>query len=69
MTRVKCKCCQKKLDAVQATCGVCKCGFVFCSQHRLPESHECSYDHRKDGLAKLQKQMDEAIVPQKVQMI
>lgn len=70
MTRVRCKTCEKKLDTVQATVGACKCGFAYCSGHRLPENHACTYDHRKEGLAKLQKQMDDAaVIPQKVQTI
>ena len=25
----------------------CKCGYVFCGQHRYPTSHDCTWDHRK----------------------
>lgn len=32
-------------------CGIngieCKCGYVYCSKHRLPESHECQFDHKE----------------------
>lgn len=69
MTRVRCKECERKLDTVQAACGGCKCGAVFCSEHRLPENHSCTYDHRSEGLAKLQKQLDKRVVSQKVQGI
>ncbi len=30
---------------------LCKCGYTFCNKHRLPEDHECTYDHK--GQAKL----------------
>lgn len=22
----------------------CKCGFVYCKNHRLPEEHDCTFD-------------------------
>ncbi|KRX09400.1 hypothetical protein PPERSA_04706 [Pseudocohnilembus persalinus] len=32
-------------------CGLngieCKCGFVYCSKHRLPEQHDCQFDHKQ----------------------
>ncbi len=24
----------------------CKCEIYFCKKHRLPENHECGFDHR-----------------------
>lgn len=44
--------CKKKLTLMDMEC---KCGFKFCSLHRLPESHKCTYDFKnesKDLLAK-----------------
>ena len=46
--------CKKKLTLMDMECK-CKCGFKFCSLHRLPESHNCTYDFKnesKDLLAK-----------------
>ena len=34
--------CNKKLGVVKCKC---KCGFIFCTLHRMPESHECTFDH------------------------
>ena len=28
----------------------CKCNHRFCMKHRLPESHNCSYDFKKDKI-------------------
>jgi predicted nucleic acid binding AN1-type Zn finger protein len=28
----------------------CKCSQRFCSKHRLPETHSCSYDFKKDKI-------------------
>mgnify|MGYP000122522123 FL=1 len=35
----------------------CKCGLVFCTMHRLPEDHECTFDHMKNGIKKLEKDL------------
>lgn len=39
--------CKKKLSLVERT-TTCKCGLSFCATHRLPESHECTYDYKQD---------------------
>jgi predicted nucleic acid binding AN1-type Zn finger protein len=28
----------------------CRCSNRFCMKHRLPESHDCSYDFKKDKI-------------------
>jgi predicted nucleic acid binding AN1-type Zn finger protein len=42
----RCNCCTKKLDL---TASVCRCGFKFCTMHRLPEDHQCTYDYASTG--------------------
>ncbi|XP_062075400.1 zinc finger A20 and AN1 domain-containing stress-associated protein 1-like [Humulus lupulus] len=39
----KCKDCNKK---VGVTGFSCRCGNVYCSRHRLPEEHACTYDFK-----------------------
>ena len=34
--------CRKKVSII----GECKCGYIFCAQHRLPEMHHCHFNHR-----------------------
>jgi predicted nucleic acid binding AN1-type Zn finger protein len=34
--------CRKKLGMMGFTC---LCGAKYCSQHRLPEEHHCSFNH------------------------
>ena len=34
----------------------CRCGFVFCKKHRLPEKHNCDYDYISVGRSRLKKQ-------------
>ena len=33
---------------------ICKCNKTFCQSHRYPDQHDCTYDHRADGLATIQ---------------
>lgn len=37
------KVCGKKLNQLDI---ICQCGQKFCMQHRLPEDHHCSFDHK-----------------------
>lgn len=38
--------CNKKLGLVKINC---KCDLFFCSKHRSPENHMCTYDYRKNN--------------------
>ncbi|XP_026857490.2 AN1-type zinc finger protein 3-like [Electrophorus electricus] len=48
-TRRRCYRCQSKLELVQQELGSCRCGYVFCMRHRLPEQHDCMFDHQGRG--------------------
>ncbi len=45
--------CNKKL---QLTDFKCKCNNIYCSKHRLPETHSCNYDYKTSGRDLLNKQ-------------
>ncbi|XP_050386927.1 zinc finger A20 and AN1 domain-containing stress-associated protein 1-like [Argentina anserina] len=45
-TRTRCHCCNKKLGLLGFHC---KCGAVFCGEHRYPEKHSCSLDLKTAG--------------------
>ncbi|XP_057679211.1 AN1-type zinc finger protein 3-like [Corythoichthys intestinalis] len=47
--RRRCFSCQSKLELVQQELGSCRCGYVFCMLHRLPEQHDCLFDHLGRG--------------------
>ncbi|KAJ8289598.1 hypothetical protein GJAV_G00003160 [Gymnothorax javanicus] len=47
--RRRCFRCQSKLELVQQELGSCRCGYVFCLRHRLPEQHDCLFDHLGRG--------------------
>lgn len=51
----RCFICNKKVGLVTFTC---KCSTInlFCSKHRMPESHSCTYDWIKDAKVKLIKE-------------
>ncbi|XP_072512800.1 AN1-type zinc finger protein 3 homolog [Salminus brasiliensis] len=48
-SRRRCFRCQSKLELVQQELGSCRCGYVFCMRHRLPEQHDCVFDHQGRG--------------------
>ncbi|XP_061601101.1 AN1-type zinc finger protein 3 [Cololabis saira] len=58
-SRKRCHRCQTKLELVQQELGSCRCGYVFCMLHRLPEQHDCLFDHlgrgRQDAVLKMVK--------------
>jgi len=51
--RTRCIVCAKKLGL--ATTYKCRCGNTFCSTHRYPETHTCSYDYKTEGRKLLEK--------------
>ena len=44
--RSKCDMCQRKVEFMLMSC---RCGSVFCMEHRLPEAHSCKYDFKTQG--------------------
>nr|QGP73753.1 Zinc finger A20 and AN1 domain-containing stress-associated protein 5 [Sedum alfredii] len=49
----RCKGCRKK---VGLTGFRCRCGDLFCSEHRYSDRHECSYDYKAAGKAAIVKE-------------
>jgi len=47
----KCDYCGKELDTMPFHCRYC--GKEFCTDHRLPENHECDFDLMTDSTEKL----------------
>ena len=45
------------IDAKKEKYFECKCGKAFCGQHKHPEVHNCSYDHKNDGLQSLKQKL------------
>lgn len=54
----RCGVCRKKLKLTDLAC---RCSARFCSQHRPPEEHSCTYDFKAAGRAHLTKQLEKAV--------
>ncbi|KAG2490487.1 hypothetical protein HYH03_011115 [Edaphochlamys debaryana] len=61
----RCLACKKKVGLTGFTC---KCGDVFCGQHRYAESHQCPFDYKGVAKAQLEK-LNPVIQAQKVQKL
>jgi predicted nucleic acid binding AN1-type Zn finger protein len=44
----RCNICRKKVGLLAFTCE-CSDTLKFCSAHRYPETHLCSFDHKNKG--------------------
>ncbi|KAI3738731.1 hypothetical protein L2E82_28850 [Cichorium intybus] len=42
----RCSCCRKKVRLMGFRC---RCGEMFCSEHRYSDRHDCSYDYKAAG--------------------
>jgi hypothetical protein len=62
--KARCVFCKKKTLLI----CVCKCGASFCLQHRAPEVHECTFDHRDFHRQELAKN-NPRIVAEKIKKI
>jgi hypothetical protein len=61
--KIKCQVCKKKLGLLGFDC---RCGHVFCTSHRHPDTHVCSVDYKEIGRDRLRRE-NEAVVADKVQ--
>jgi hypothetical protein len=58
--------CMKRLSLTAISC---KCRNKFCSEHRHPEDHHCSFDFLKNTQDELLKNMSTSVVAKKVEAI
>jgi hypothetical protein len=47
----------------------CKCTQMFCSAHRFPEVHSCTYDFKKAAKDELMKRIGSAVIGKKLDTI
>lgn len=52
--KTKCWHCKKKVGLLGTEC---KCNYVFCNVHRMPEDHACTYNYEEEGKDLLKKQV------------
>ena len=54
VNKERCLSCNRKLKLL----GIeCKCGDFFCNRHRLPEEHNCPFNHKDVGKQELIKKV------------
>lgn len=56
--RNRCFTCNKK---VGLTGFKCRCENLFCGLHRYSDQHQCSFDYKSDGRAKLEKENPQVV--------
>ncbi|VDM59717.1 unnamed protein product [Angiostrongylus costaricensis] len=54
LLKTVCKVCNGKLKPAEQQMP-CACSYVFCKQHRKPDTHLCNIDHRQMGRRKISK--------------
>ena len=64
MEKIKCDKCKKK----SLIMFDCKCNKKFCCIHKYPETHDCSYDFKLEGINKIIEN-NPKITPNKVSVI
>ena len=52
--RMRCEHCNKRLNITNIY--NCRCGRIFCSQHRYSEVHNCKFDYKTEGRKLLEQQ-------------
>lgn len=61
--RMRCGLCNKRLNITNMY--DCRCGGIFCAQHRYSEVHHCNYDYKTEG-RKILEQQNPVIVADKL---
>lgn len=45
--------CNKKISQIDMISNICKCNFIFCYNHKMPESHKCTFNYKQNAQIKL----------------
>ena len=61
----RCLTCRKKIGIYGFSC---KCDGYYCTVHRYPESHDCSFDYKNMGREKIEKE-NPVIIAKKIEDI
>lgn len=49
-----CWSCKKKVAFAKQISNKCRCGRVFCDQHRQAEAHNCEFDYKVEGRERIE---------------
>ena len=58
--------CKKKLTLVDYAC---KCTKVYCAAHRIPETHQCSFNYKEEHKKNLLVHMGTAVTSKKIEVL
>lgn len=50
-----CWSCKKKVAFAKHITNKCRCGHVFCDQHRQAEAHDCEFDYKVEGRERIER--------------
>lgn len=50
-----CWSCKKKVAFAKQLSNKCRCGRVFCDQHRQAEAHDCEFNYKVEGRDRIEK--------------
>lgn len=46
---MKCFVCDTKVTIIEQTMCKCRCGNVYCKNHRMPTQHKCTFHYNFDA--------------------
>jgi hypothetical protein len=58
--------CKKKISLVDFAC---KCTKIYCSAHRAPETHSCTFDYKQEQKKNLLQYMSTAVISKKIEVL
>lgn len=58
--------CSKKIKLVELITNKCKCGHIFCNNHKYPEAHECQFDYKASTAGNIMKNACSTVKLQKI---
>jgi len=56
VNKSRCWSCNKRIGTTESAGIECKCLYIFCSAHRMPNDHDCPFDFKKQYRKKLEKE-------------
>jgi hypothetical protein len=66
INKKRCNLCNKRITL--ATEFTCKCSGIFCSLHKYPDTHNCSFDHKAEWKKSL-KEKNPTVSGEKIEKI
>jgi len=49
LSKARCFTCRAKIPLAKQTINKCRCEYVFCDTHKVPDKHDCDFDFAKMG--------------------